>query len=518
MPQTRQDSNLSTWDPHELESLRAQSTQWYLCYRTSSCRNDPVEARQQRPCSSTFTTAVSLCRRAAITKRQRQDNVIGIICGTIDTTLESSRGISSPYIKDLPVCFDPFSPRALIRLEALVLSSLSAGLPQTRLSFPWRSFSYSASHSSGLKRMRRISRSPVLGELSQAKQLSAPILIVHQKPVATYPRNDMEGMAQSVVDTLSPMFNASGVIPTLTADQPAYLMAAISRTDYLSGNTTYKELVLNNMNTFVSLNPAISTTIIPIWGLAAASAFRAYNDSTSLALAVQTWNQVSPYQIQPQDADSGLATAIHDPIPASCNGSSVVGGVFAYPSGSTAQDAQLRPTAVDGETLGAFVALSAHLYELTGDSKYLNAAESGAEFLQNHMQAPQGVSLDTFTVAGCQAVDIQPLTYITGFSIWGLSVLATHNTSWTSFLNTLVSTSVPYTGWTNSSSGIVTEGSSDETDNFAQPSDVLTDGTTSCLKAVWIRGLHEAWTRMDPTSAPAKYIEAYLYVQLTCSY
>lgn len=32
--------------------------------------------------------------------------------------------------------------------------------------------------------------------------------------------------------------------------------------------------------------------------------------------------------------------------------------------------------------------------------------------------------------------------------------------------------------------------------------------------AVWIRGLHEAWSRMDPGTNVAKYIESYLLVQV----
>ena len=42
-------------------------------------------------------------------------------------------------------------------------------------------------------------------------------------------------------------------------DQSAYLMTAISRTDYLSGNATFKDLVTQNMNTVFTLNPMIDT-------------------------------------------------------------------------------------------------------------------------------------------------------------------------------------------------------------------------------------------------------------------
>ncbi|KAJ3551608.1 hypothetical protein NM688_g4606 [Phlebia brevispora] len=339
------------------------------------------------------------------------------------------------------------------------------------------------------------------------------------------PRSDMEGMAQGVVDTLSPMFNPSS---DLTVSPPRFGFAyrpyrgptslsngrniphGLSLRKYdlqRVGSQQYEHLLLSE-----SRNLKDHNSQVVIWGLAAVSAYRAYNDSTTLAHATTIWDQVSPYQIQPRDAANGFAASVNASIPATCNGSTVVGGVFAYPPGSQFPGAAQRPTDVDGETVGAFVALSAHLYELTSEQKYLAAAISGAEFLQNHMQAGN-VSLDTFSVGPCQVLSLQPYTYITGFTIWGLSVLATHNASWTPFLNSLISTSVPYTGWTSGLNGIVTEGSSDGSQSFSQPNDVLTDGTCSCLKAVWIRGLHEAWTRMDPAFDSAKFIEAYLYVQ-----
>lgn len=58
-----------------------------------------------------------------------------------------------------------------------------------------------------------------------------------------------------------------------------------------------------------------------MWGLAAASAYRAYNDSTSLGYAQATWDQVSVFQIQPSDAAKGFASAVNASIPSTCNGS-----------------------------------------------------------------------------------------------------------------------------------------------------------------------------------------------------
>ena len=91
-----------------------------------------------------------------------------------------------------------------------------------------------------------------------------------------------EVYANTLVDTLISQFDAStGQIPSLSAfllpktvlnwlliylfaglkdqgDQSAYLMAAIARTDSLSRNTTFKDLVMNHMDTVFSLNSTIN--------------------------------------------------------------------------------------------------------------------------------------------------------------------------------------------------------------------------------------------------------------------
>lgn len=56
-----------------------------------------------------------------------------------------------------------------------------------------------------------------------------------------------------------------------------------------------------------------------MWGLAAITAYKAYNDTTALGHAVNMWEQLSPYQITQNDISLGTAASIGSPIPASCN-------------------------------------------------------------------------------------------------------------------------------------------------------------------------------------------------------
>ena len=56
------------------------------------------------------------------------------------------------------------------------------------------------------------------------------------------------------------------------------------------------------------------------WGLAAISAYRAYNNSIALSFAQTAWDHASAYQIQPDDVAQGFAASINQTIPSSCNG------------------------------------------------------------------------------------------------------------------------------------------------------------------------------------------------------
>ena len=73
--------------------------------------------------------------------------------------------------------------------------------------------------------------------------------------------------------------------------------------------------------------------------------------------------------------------------------------------------------------------LSARLYEATGDEKYHDAAELSAQFIKNHLY--NGVIiLDTLVLSDC-SLQTGALTYNSGFTIEGISALATKNDSWT---------------------------------------------------------------------------------------
>lgn len=82
--------------------------------------------------------------------------------------------------------------------------------------------------------------------------------------------------------------------------------------------------------------------------------------------------------------------------------------------------------------------LSAHLFELTNDTKYLSAAAAAANFVSTHMYDGNAI-VDTVRLSSspsaagpnCTTLPIPQFSYITGFTIWGFAVLGTQNASYT---------------------------------------------------------------------------------------
>ena len=82
---------------------------------------------------------------------------------------------------------------------------------------------------------------------------------------------------------------------------------------------------------------------------------------------------------------------------------------------------------------------------MLADSQYYTAAERAASFIQAHMFAPvqDGIIQDTFTLARCQFRNNPTWSSNSGFALWGLSVLASHNASWTPLYASLLSLPLP---------------------------------------------------------------------------
>ncbi|KAI0314518.1 hypothetical protein OF83DRAFT_1136328 [Amylostereum chailletii] len=159
------------------------------------------------------------------------------------------------------------------------------------------------------------------------------------------------------------------------------------------------------------------------------------------------------------------------------------------------------------------MSLSAYL-SLSGEgNETSDAANLSAEFIQAHMINNHTVNPLQFDMSSdpcAVTLDDQNGMMNIGLIIEGLSVWAnqTSNATLSNIVNDLIVQSIKHT-WTGSN-GVITQGLSlSSVDESGDPED-----DQSGAKAWFIRGLHEAWSRMsDKDSGPASLIAAYITVQ-----
>ncbi|KAJ3481290.1 hypothetical protein NLI96_g7755 [Meripilus lineatus] len=205
------------------------------------------------------------------------------------------------------------------------------------------------------------------------------------------------------------------------------------------------------------------------------------------------------YFVTTEQATSGTHPLKNVTFDSACNGANA-GAVF-YVSDTPSDDTQ-----VNGATVCAFMALSAHLLELTSNTTYREATELSANFIKANLFNGVIVS-DTISLKGC-AITTPIVTYNSGFFIEGLAIYAnvTQSATWTSFMNNVIATTIKFSAWT-SGEGIMVE------DANGPNSLAETNGFTRALKGIYIRGLYEAWIRGQRGTDVANLIEAYINVQ-----
>ncbi|KAK7688606.1 hypothetical protein QCA50_008144 [Cerrena zonata] len=238
-----------------------------------------------------------------------------------------------------------------------------------------------------------------------------------------------------------------------------------------------------------------------MWGLAEIYAYRAYNDSSFLSDAQTIWEQYTPWMITKQDAAKHSHPLKNVTLPSQCNGSSIAGGVFMFH-----YDGTENKLSVIASTQGAYMALSAYLYELTGNQTYHDSAILSHTFIQSHLyNVSRGCIMDNFEIQQCRPDNDWASTYDTGLYLEGLSVLANtiNNSTLTKIADQIAIDSMKKTSlWTNIN-GVITE----------SVSNVTTDDIGHGFKVMLVRALHEHWSRSENTSEIANLIEKFLTVQ-----
>ncbi|KZV61754.1 hypothetical protein PENSPDRAFT_693125 [Peniophora sp. CONT] len=255
--------------------------------------------------------------------------------------------------------------------------------------------------------------------------------------------------------------------------------------DHYSGNSSWRSQVLGNtLSLYEAEYNQNATRDIAYYGLAEVAAYIAYNDSaTRLDTAKQSFDIVYADFINVTDAHRK-----HYPRPlnTTCHNSSLGGLLFQTHDNAT-------DITVFASAIGTWIALGAHLAELTGNTTYLTAAEQSIQFMQTHMinlSFPSTVVWQQFNVSTCATIaGVEPLAWDIGPYIEGLSIVAniTQNSTYTQFLTSLVPSVVIVPEWH--------------------------DDTQYSLKGTIIRGLLEARLRNPSNTGLVALIDSYITLQ-----
>ncbi|OAX42321.1 endo-1,6-alpha-mannosidase [Rhizopogon vinicolor AM-OR11-026] len=336
--------------------------------------------------------------------------------------------------------------------------------------------------------------------LTVAQNLSIPS--TWRDPTTSLSLSERVSIAQNCIDTLTGVLNTStGSFSGLGYWQDANVISAMANLDYFTFSRTNQQAVTDSLNATFSLYTDYDqygcyNDDAMWWATAAYYGYRAYGDINLLSHAIETWQHVSNYVITASDASSGKQPNKDFLIEGSCEGETMVGGVFWRP---TSDD-----TSVNSITTGLYVALSAYLASATGNITYNNAAILSANFIKTTNMNSGGLVLDSIDAQDCTRSPSDWLfTYNSGKYIEGLSVLAsvTGNSSWTSLLVDIVAVATKATAW-EGSNGIITEGA-----------DITEDNDGVGFKAVLMRGLAEAWSRNIGNTTLRTLIQSYIDVQ-----
>ncbi|KAJ7173401.1 endo-1,6-alpha-mannosidase [Mycena filopes] len=302
-------------------------------------------------------------------------------------------------------------------------------------------------------------------------------------------------IAQNAINQMTPQLNAAtGEFNGIGYWQSGNVWSVLANQDHLAGTTTNKALVVKNLNLVFSRWAHYDQN--QWWAQAALYGYRAYGDTNLLAHAVDVWTHVTGYVITAAEANARKQPNKAFAIESTCNGATMAGGVF------------WRPTTTDQSinsiTTGLYITVSAFLAEYTKNATYTSAAILSANWIKAHNINANNLVLDTVNAFDCSTSAASWLfTYNSGKYIEGLSVLAavTGDSQWSTLMINILNAAVKTTAW-EGSDGIITEGSSPSANN---------DGVG--FKAVFIRGLGEAWTRNPSNTALRTLIHSYGDVQ-----
>ncbi|EDR05181.1 endo-1,6-alpha-mannosidase [Laccaria bicolor S238N-H82] len=343
----------------------------------------------------------------------------------------------------------------------------------------------------------------LLFALVSAQDLSVPTS--WRKPSTSRPLSERISISQDAINSILPQLDsATGEFNGIGYWQAGNVWTAIANHDHFAGTDKNKALVVNNLNTAFKLHAhydKYGTTTMRFGGrkqhCRATEPIRTkIFCRMPLTLGMKSQTTVSSSVITKADANSKKQPKKNFSIAGSCNEATMAGGVF----WRTTTDDQ----SINSITTGLYIATSALLAEITGDSKYTKAAVLSAQWIKAHNINANGIILDSVNGHDCTRSPSNWLfTYNSGKFIEGLSVLAsvTKDSQWNNLMVHTVAAAVKSSTW-QGSDGIITEGSSPTSNN---------DGVG--FKSIFIRGLYEAFSRNPRNANLRVLLRSYVDVQ-----
>ncbi|KAJ7803190.1 endo-1,6-alpha-mannosidase [Mycena olivaceomarginata] len=310
-----------------------------------------------------------------------------------------------------------------------------------------------------------------LVSLVAAQDLGVPLS--WRKFSNTRPIAERITIAQNAINQMTPQLDAAtGEFNGIEYWQSGNVWSVLANQDHLAGTTTNKDLVVNNLNLVFSrwahydqFGPRCMDT-----------------EHTRKSIICRGFHQSSHLSTQ-SSARKNPNKAFT--LESTCGGATMAGGVFWKTSTSD--------QSVNSITTG----LSAFLAEYTKNATYTAAAIQSANWIKAHNINANDLVLDTVNAFDCSTSPCE-LAYIEGLSVLGA---VTGDTQWSTLAINILNAAVKTTAW-EGADGIITEGVSTTSNN---------DGVG--FKAIFIRGIHEAWTRNPNNTALRTLIHSYGDVQ-----
>ncbi|KAJ7351404.1 hypothetical protein DFH08DRAFT_935093 [Mycena albidolilacea] len=302
--------------------------------------------------------------------------------------------------------------------------------------------------------------------------------------------NQFDGQTYEYVATLYCEMAQFDMITNQTQYE-IFLQQSFSRTQQARPNFADEQL---------RAEPATPVT----YGYAAIQAYLAYQNSTFLEYAIQSWSFGRSLTLS--QAGTTLSGK-NFTVLGSCDGATMAGGTFWT---TTASD-----PSVAAMSTGYFMLLSALLAEATSNPSYLDAATESANFIHSHLYNSNGLVLQIVSASqndSCKVLDDSVHSFNSGLFIEGLAVLASQKQDPSTLtllnvlarLNDLITNVLSKPSW-QTTGGIITNGGSYILVNS------LCAGKNG--DSILVRALTAAYVRNVTTPDIRKILRDYISVQ-----